>query len=129
MLGDLRTVADLQLLATQPAATDVLGCRRTQNSLKPYVRPLPARSSAWPFRGTWGSQAIFRRMVEAEILGRGTSRPTRNLHRRRESLDHLDFSCRITRLGAVATTFACLPQGLFFSTPGTGAFSRRTFTP
>jgi long-chain acyl-CoA synthetase len=118
-IGDLRTVADLQLLATQPGGNGRPRMPSYAKFAEPYVPRLPAPLK-WlgRFAVRGASQAIFDGWLKPKILGRGNIPANRNFIVVANHSSHLDFSLVGYALGAVGDDIRVLAaRDYFFNTP------------
>src|ERR1700722_479282 len=118
-IGDLRTVADLQLLATQPGGNGRSRMPSYAKFAEPYVPRLPAPLK-WlgRFAVRGASQAIFDGWLKPKILGRGRMPANRNFIVVANHSSHLDFSLVGYALGAVGDDIRVLAaRDYFFNTP------------
>ena len=118
-IGDLRTVADLQLLATQPGGNGRPRMPSYAKFAEPYVPRLPAPLKwlgRFAVRGT--SRAIFDGWLKPKILGRGNIPANRNFIVVANHSSHLDFSLVGYALGAIGDDIRVLAaRDYFFNTP------------
>jgi long-chain acyl-CoA synthetase len=118
-IGDLRTVADLQLLATQPGGNGRPRMPSYAKFAEPYVPRLPA-GLKWlgRFAVRGASQAIFDGWLKPKILGRGNIPANRNFIVVANHSSHLDFSLVGYALGAIGDDIRVLAaRDYFFNTP------------
>ena len=118
-IGDLRTVADLQLLATQPGGNGRPRMPSYAKFAEPYIPRLPA-ALKWlgRFAVRGASQAIFDGWLKPKILGRGNIPANRNFIVVANHSSHLDFSLVGYALGAVGDDIRVLAaKDYFFNTP------------
>ncbi len=119
-IADLRTVADLQLLAAQPRS--VSGRHRMPSYAKfaePYTPRLPAPLK-WlgRFAVRGAERAIFDGWLKPKILGRGNVPANRNFIVVANHSSHLDFSLVGYALGAIGEDLRVLAaKDYFFNTP------------
>ncbi len=119
-IADLRTVADLQLLAAQPLS--VSGRHRMPSYAKfaePYTPRLPAPLK-WlgRFAVRGAERAIFDGWLKPKILGRGNVPANRNFIVVANHSSHLDFSLVGYALGAIGEDLRVLAaKDYFFNTP------------
>src|SRR3984957_3348245 len=128
-IGDLRTVADLQLLATQPGGNGRPRMPSYAKFAEPYVPRLPAPLK-WlgRFAVRGASQAIFDGWLKPKILGRGRMPANRNFIVVANHSSHLDFSLVGYALGAIGDDIRVLAaKDYFFNTP-TRRFLASNFT-
>jgi long-chain acyl-CoA synthetase len=118
-IADLRTVADLQLLATQQGGN---GRHRMPSYAKfgePYTVDLPGPLK-WlgRFAVRGAERAIFDGWLKPKILGRGNIPANRNFIVVANHSSHLDFSLVGYALGAVGDDIRVLAaKDYFFNTP------------
>ncbi len=118
-IGDLRTVADLQLLATQPGGNGRPRMPSYAKFAEPYIPRLPAPLK-WlgRFAVRGASQAIFDGWLKPNIRGRGNIPANRNFIVVANHSSHLDFSLVGYALGAVGDDIRVLAaRDYFFNTP------------
>ncbi len=118
-IADLRTVADLQLLATQPGGNGRPRMPSYAKFAEPYTPRLPGPLK-WlgRFAVRGASQAIFDRWLKPQILGRGNIPANRNFIVVANHSSHLDFSLVGYALGAVGDDIRVLAaKDYFFNTP------------
>ncbi len=118
-IGDLRTVADLQLLATQPASNGRPRMPSYAKFAEPYTVHLPAPLK-WlgRFAVRGAERAIFDGWLKPKILGRGNIPANRNFIVVANHSSHLDFSLVGYALGAIGDDIRVLAaKDYFFNTP------------
>ena len=118
-IADLRTVADLQLLATQPGGNGRPRMPSYAKFAEPYTVRLPSPIK-WlgRFAVRGASQAIFDGWLTPKILGRGNIPANRNFIVVANHSSHLDFSLVGYALGAVGDDIRVLAaKDYFFNTP------------
>jgi long-chain acyl-CoA synthetase len=118
-IADLRTVADLQILATQPGGNGRPRMPSYAKFAEPYTPRLPAPLK-WlgRFAVRGASQAIFDGWLKPKILGRGNIPANRNFIVVANHSSHLDFSLVGYALGAVGDDIRVLAaKDYFFNTP------------
>ena len=117
--ADLRTVADLQLLATQPGGNGRPRMPSYAKFAEPYTVKLPAPLK-WigRFAVRGAERAIFEGWLKPKILGRGNIPANRNFIVVANHSSHLDFSLVGYALGAVGDDLRVLAaKDYFFNTP------------
>jgi long-chain acyl-CoA synthetase len=118
-IGDLRTVADLQLLATQPGGNGRPRMPSYAKFAEPYTVHLPAPLK-WlgRFAVRGAERAIFDGWLKPKILGRGNIPANRNFIVVANHSSHLDFSLVGYALGAIGDDIRVLAaKDYFFNTP------------
>ena len=118
-IGDLRTVADLQLLATQPGSNGRPRMPSYAKFAEPYTVHLPAPLK-WlgRFAVRGAERAIFDGWLKPKILGRGNIPANRNFIVVANHSSHLDFSLVGYALGAIGDDIRVLAaKDYFFNTP------------
>ena len=118
-IADLRTVADLQLLATQPGGNGRPRMPSYAKFAEPYTLRLPAPLK-WlgRFAVRGAERAIFDGWLKPKILGRGNVPANRNFIVVANHSSHLDFSLVGYALGAVGDDIRVLAaKDYFFNTP------------
>lgn len=128
-IADLRTVADLQILAAQPGGN---GRHRMPSYVKfaePYTVRLPPPLKWLGRLAVRGAErAIFDRWLKPKILGRGNIPANRNFIVVANHSSHLDFSLVGHALGAIGDDLRVLAaKDYFFNTP-TRRFLAANFT-
>ena len=118
-IADLRTVADLQLLATQPGGNGRPRMPSYAKFAEPYTPRLPAPLKwlgRFALRGA--ERAIFEGWLKPKILGRGNVPANRNFIVVANHSSHLDFSLVGYALGAAGNDIRVLAaKDYFFNTP------------
>jgi len=118
-IGDLRTVADLQILATQPGGNGRPRMPSYAKFAEPYIPRLPAPLKwlgRYAVRGA--ERAIFDGWLKPKILGRGNIPANRNFIVVANHSSHLDFSLVGYALGAIGDDIRVLAaKDYFFNTP------------
>src|SRR5208282_5871389 len=116
-IADLRTVADLQLLATQPGGNGRHRMPSYAKFAEPYVPRLPAPLK-WLGRAAvrGAERAIFDGWLKPRILGRGNIPANRNFIVVANHSSHLDFSLVGYALGADDIRVLAA-RDYFFNTP------------
>jgi len=118
-IADLRTVADLQLLATQPGGNARPRMPSYAKFAEPHTPRLPAPLK-WlgRFAVRGAERAIFDGWLKPKILGRGNVPANRNFIVVANHSSHLDFSLVGYALGAVGDDIRVLAaKDYFFNTP------------
>jgi len=118
-IADLRTVADLQLLATQPGVNGRPRMPSYAKFAEPYTLRLPAPLK-WLGRSAvrGAERAIFDGWLKPKILGRGNVPANRNFIVVANHSSHLDFSLLGHALGAAGDDLRVLAaKDYFFNTP------------
>jgi long-chain acyl-CoA synthetase len=118
-IADLRTVADLQLLATQPGGNGRPRMPSYAKFAEPYTPYLPAPLK-WigRFAVRGASRAVFDGWLKPKILGRGNIPANRNFIVVANHSSHLDFSLVGYALGAIGDDIRVLAaKDYFFNTP------------
>ncbi len=118
-IADLRTVADLQLLATQPGGNGRPRMPSYAKFAEPYTVRLPAPLK-WlgRFAVRGAERAIFEGWLKPKILGRGNVPANRNFIVVANHSSHLDFSLVGYALGAIGDDLRVLAaKDYFFNTP------------
>ena len=118
-IADLRTVADLQLLATQPGGNGRPRMPSYAKFAEPYTVHLPAPLK-WlgRFAVRGAERAIFDGWLKPKILGRGNIPANRNFIVVANHSSHLDFSLVGYALGAIGDDIRVLAaKDYFFNTP------------
>ncbi|MFZ0676733.1 AMP-binding protein [Candidatus Binatus sp.] len=118
-IADLRTVADLQLLATQPGGNGRPRMPSYAKFAEPYTVRLPSPIK-WlgRFAVRGASQAVFDGWLKPKILGRGNIPANRNFIVVANHSSHLDFSLVGYSLGAIGDDIRVLAaKDYFFNTP------------
>ncbi|MGB8684226.1 MAG: AMP-binding protein [Candidatus Binatus sp.] len=117
--ADLRTVADLQLLASQPGGNGRPRMPSYAKFAEPYTVRLPAPLK-WlgRFAVRGAERAIFDGWLKPKILGRGNIPANRNFIVVANHSSHLDFSLVGYALGAIGDDIRVLAaKDYFFNTP------------
>jgi long-chain acyl-CoA synthetase len=117
--ADLRTVADLQLLASQPGGNGRPRMPSYAKFAEPYTVRLPAPLK-WlgRFAVRGAERAIFEGWLKPKILGRGNIPANRNFIVVANHSSHLDFSLVGYALGAIGDDIRVLAaKDYFFNTP------------
>jgi long-chain acyl-CoA synthetase len=118
-IGDLRTVADLQLLATQPGGNGRPRMPSYAKFAEPYTVHLPSPLKwlgRFALRGA--ERAMFDGWLKPKILGRGNVPANRNFIVVANHSSHLDFSLVGYALGAIGDDIRVLAaKDYFFNTP------------
>ncbi len=116
-IADLRTVADLQLLATQPGSNARVRMPSYAKFAEPYVPRLPAPLK-WLGRAAvrGAERAIFDGWLRPKVLGRGNIPANRNFIVVANHSSHLDFSLVGYALGADDIRVLAA-KDYFFNTP------------
>ena len=128
-ITDLRTVADLQLLATQPGGNGRPRMPSYAKFAEPYTVRLPSPLK-WlgRFAVRNAERAIFEGWLKPKILGRGNVPANRNFIVVANHSSHLDFSLVGYALGAIGDDLRVLAaKDYFFNTP-TRRFLAANFT-
>jgi long-chain acyl-CoA synthetase len=118
-IGDMRTVADLQLLATQPGGNGRPRMPSYAKFSEPYTVHLPAPLK-WlgRFAVRGAERAIFDGWLKPKVLGRGNIPANRNFIVVANHSSHLDFSLVGYALGAIGDDIRVLAaKDYFFNTP------------
>ncbi len=118
-IGDLRTVADLQLLATQPGGNGRPRMPSYAKFAEPYTVHLPSPLK-WlgRFAVRGAERAMFDGWLKPKILGRGNIPANRNFIVVANHSSHLDFSLVGYALGAIGDDIRVLAaKDYFFNTP------------
>ena len=118
-IADLRTVADLQLLATQTGGNGRHRMPSYAKFAEPYTPRLPAPLK-WlgRFAVRGASRAVFDGWLKPKILGRGNIPANRNFIVVANHSSHLDFSLVGYTLGAAGDDIRVLAaKDYFFNTP------------
>jgi len=118
-IADLRTVADLQLLATQPGGNGRPRMPSYAKFAEPHTVHLPAPLK-WlgRFAVRGAERAIFDGWLKPKILGRGNVPANRNFIVVANHSSHLDFSLVGYALGAIGDDLRVLAaRDYFFNTP------------
>ena len=118
-LADLRTVADLQMLATQPSGNGRSRMPSYAKFAEPYTVHLPSPLK-WlgRFAVRGAERAIFDGWLKPKILGRGNVPANRNFIVVANHSSHLDFSLVGHALGAIGDDLRVLAANdYFFNTP------------
>ena len=118
-IADLRTVADLQLLAAQPGGNGRPRMPSYAKFAEPYTVRLPAPLK-WlgRFAVRGAERAIFEGWLKPKILGRGNVPANRNFIVVANHSSHLDFSLVGYALGAIGDDLRVLAaKDYFFNTP------------
>ncbi len=118
-IADLRTVADLQLLAAQPSGNGRHRMPSYAKFAEPYTPRLPAPLK-WlgRFAVRGAERAIFEGWLKPKILGRGNVPANRNFIVVANHSSHLDFSLVGYALGAIGDDIRVLAaKDYFFNTP------------
>src|SRR5260221_3841972 len=118
-IADLRTVADLQILATQPGGSGRHRMPSYAKFAEPYTVHLPAPLK-WlgRFAVRGAERAMFDGWLKAKILGRGNIPANRNFIVVANHSSHLDFSLVGYALGAIGDDIRVLAaKDYFFNTP------------
>jgi long-chain acyl-CoA synthetase len=118
-IGDLRTVADLQLLATQPGGNGRPRMPSYAKFAEPYTVDLPSPLK-WlgRFAVRGAERAMFDGWLKPKILGRGNIPANRNFIVVANHSSHLDFSLVGHALGAIGDDIRVLAaKDYFFNTP------------
>ena len=118
-IADLRTVADLQLLATQPGGSGRHRMPSYAKFAEPYTPHLPAPLK-WlgRFAVRGAERAIFDAWLKPKVLGRGNIPANRNFIVVANHSSHLDFSLVGYALGAAGDDLRVLAaKDYFFNTP------------
>ena len=128
-MGDLRTVADLQLLATQPGGNGRPRMPSYAKFAEPYIPRLPAPLK-WlgRFAVRGASQAIFDGWLKPKILGRGNIPANRNFIVVANHSSHLDFSLVGYALGAIGDDIRVLAARDYFFNTTARRFLASNFT-
>jgi long-chain acyl-CoA synthetase len=117
--ADLRTVADLQLLASQPGGNGRPRMPSYAKFAEPYTVRFPAPLK-WlgRFAVRGAERAIFDGWLKPKILGRGNIPANRNFIVVANHSSHLDFSLIGYALGAIGDDIRVLAaKDYFFNTP------------
>jgi long-chain acyl-CoA synthetase len=128
-IADLRTVADLQLLAAQPGGNGRPRMPSYAKFAEPYTVRLPSPLK-WlgRFAVRNAERAIFEGWLKPKILGRGNVPANRNFIVVANHSSHLDFSLVGYALGAIGDDLRVLAaKDYFFNTP-TRRFLAANFT-
>ena len=118
-IADLRTVADLQLLAAQPNGNGRTRMPSYAKFAEPYTVHLPSPLK-WlgRFAVRGAERAIFDVWLKPKILGRGNVPANRNFIVVANHSSHLDFSLVGHALGAIGDDLRVLAaKDYFFNTP------------
>jgi long-chain acyl-CoA synthetase len=118
-IADLRTVADLQLLATQPGGNGRPRMPSYAKFAEPYSPRLPGPLK-WlgRFAVRGAERAIFDGWLKPKVLGRGNIPANRNFIVVANHSSHLDFSLVGYALGAIGDDIRVLAaKDYFFNTP------------
>jgi long-chain acyl-CoA synthetase len=118
-IADLRTVADLQILATQPGGNGRHRMPSYAKFAEPYTVHLPAPLK-WlgRFAVRGAERAMFDGWLKPKILGRGNIPANRNFIVVANHSSHLDFSLVGYALGAIGDDIRVLAaKDYFFNTP------------
>ena len=118
-IADLRTVADLQLLAAQPGGNGRPRMPSYAKFADPYTPRLPAPLK-WlgRFAVRGAERALFDGWLKPKILGRGNVPANRNFIVVANHSSHLDFSLVGYALGAIGEDMRVLAaKDYFFNTP------------
>ncbi|MGA9725792.1 MAG: 1-acyl-sn-glycerol-3-phosphate acyltransferase, partial [Candidatus Binatus sp.] len=118
-IADLRTVADLQMLAAQPSGNGRHRMPSYAKFAEPYTPHLPAPLK-WlgRFAVRGAERAMFDGWLKPKILGRGNIPANRNFIVVANHSSHLDFSLVGHALGAVGDDIRVLAaKDYFFNTP------------
>ncbi len=118
-IADLRTVADLQLLATRPGGNGRHRMPSYAKFAEPYTPRLPAPLK-WLGRAALrgAERAIFDGWLKPKVLGRGNIPANRNFIVVANHSSHLDFSLIGYALGAFGDDIRVLAaKDYFFNTP------------
>ena len=118
-VADLRTVADLQRIATQSGGSSRIRMPSYAKFAEPYTLALPAPLK-WLGRSMvrGGERAIFDGWLKPKILGRGNIPANRNFIVVANHSSHLDFSLAGHALGAYGEDLRVLAaKDYFFNTP------------
>ncbi len=118
-IADLRSVADLQRLSTQPNGNGRQRMPSYAKFAEPYTFHLPAPLK-WLGRATvrGAERAIFDGWLKPTILGRGNIPANRNFIVVANHSSHLDFSLVGYALGAIGDDLRVLAaKDYFFNTP------------
>ncbi len=118
-IADLRTVADLQLLASQPGGNGRVRMPSYAKFAEPYTVRLPSPLK-WlgRFAVRGAERAIFDGWLKPKILGRGNLPANRNFIVVANHSSHLDFSLVGYALGAIGDDLRVLAaKDYFFNTP------------
>jgi long-chain acyl-CoA synthetase len=118
-IADLRTVADLQLLATQPGGNGRPRMPSYAKFAEPHTVHLPSPLK-WlgRFAVRGAERAIFDGWLKPKVLGRGNVPANRNFIVVANHSSHLDFSLVGYALGAIGDDLRVLAaKDYFFNTP------------
>ena len=128
-IADLRTVADLQRLATQPGGNGRPRMPSYAKFAEPYTPSLPAPLK-WlgRFAVRGAERALFDGWLKPKVLGRGNVPANRNFIVVANHSSHLDFSLVGHALGAVGDDIRVLAAKDYFFNTAARRFLASNFT-